>query len=135
MVGVRLINEKTQKNKQRVLFSSHQCVTVSQDKAHLLERCSLLKVLSVRVWMCVSFYVSECVLDNSAIAEPLTVRPLVEFIFIFVNETLSVCKIKGSLQRHTVVVFQRSERFSEVLEGNIRRNRLDFFSFPIHSIK
>ena len=73
MVDVRLINEKTQKKQTRVLFSSHQCVTVSQDKAHLLERCSLLKVLSVRAWMCVSFYVSECVLDNSAIAEPLTV--------------------------------------------------------------
>ena len=58
----------------------------------------------LKVWMCVSFYVSECMLDNSAIAEPLTVRPLVEFIFILVNKTLSVCKIKGSLQRHTVVV-------------------------------
>lgn len=67
-----------------------------------------------------------CVLDNSAIAEPLTVRP---FIFILVNETLSVCKIKGSLQRHTVVVFQRNvlKGFQKVQEENIRRNRL--FSF------
>lgn len=71
--------------------------------------------VSVRVWMCVSFYVSECVLDNSAIAEPLTVRPLVEFIFILVNEILfvAVCLIEGFLQRHTVVVSQSFERFSE----------------------
>lgn len=48
--------------------------------------------VSVRVWMCLSFNVSECVLDNSAVAEPLTVQPLVEFIFILVNETLSVCR-------------------------------------------
>lgn len=46
--------------------------------------------LSVHVWVCVSFYVSERVLDNSAIAEPLSVRPLVEFILILVNGTLSV---------------------------------------------
>lgn len=54
------------------------------------------------------FYVSECVLDNSAVAEPLTVRLLVEFILIIVTETLSVCKIKGSWQRHTAVVFHRN---------------------------
>lgn len=63
--------------------------------------------LSVRVWMCVSFYVSEHVLDSSAIAEPLSVRTLVEFISILVNGTLSVWKIKGSLQRHKAVVFQQ----------------------------
>lgn len=51
------------------MFSSHQCVTVSQDEAHLLERCSLLKVcVRARVCVCV------CVLDNSAVAEPPTVR-------------------------------------------------------------
>lgn len=68
---------------------------MSQDKAQLLERCSLLKVCQSVcgcVCVCVSFYVCVCVLDNSAVAEPLTVRPLVEFNFILVNETLSVCR-------------------------------------------
>lgn len=69
MVGVRIIR----KQKTRVLFSSHQCVTVSQDKAHLLERCSLLKAcLCVRADVCVFKRVLGCVLENSAIAEPLT---------------------------------------------------------------
>lgn len=89
--------------------------------------------LCVHVWMCVCvclFFVSECVLDNRAIAEPLTLRPLVEINFILVNETLSVCKIKGSLQQHRLYF----SVLSEVLKGNIRRNRLDFFFF-IHSIK
>lgn len=52
--------------------------------------------VSVCVWMCVCvcvfLCVCVCVLDNSAVAEPLTVRPLVEFNFILVNETLSVCR-------------------------------------------
>lgn len=67
-------------------------------------------------------------LDNSAVAEPLTVRPLVEYVFILVNETLlSVCKIKGPLQTHTPV-----KGFQKVLEENIRRNRLEFFlSFTV----
>lgn len=62
---------------------------------------------------------------------PSLVRPLAELIFIVVNETLSVCKIKGSLQRHTAVLFQQNilKGFSEVLGGNVRRNRLDFFFF------
>ena len=51
-----------------------------------------------------SFYVTECVLDYSAIAEPLTVQPLVQFIFILVNKTLSGNKIK----RHTGGGFQRN---------------------------
>lgn len=59
---------------------------MSQDKAHLLEQCSLLEVC-LYVCGCVSFYVFECVLDNSANAEPVIVRPLVDFFFILVNKT------------------------------------------------
>ncbi len=103
---LELYQRENTKKQTRVLFSSHQCVTVSQDKAHLLERCSLLKVC-LYVWMCV-FYVSECVLDNSAVAEPLTVRPLVEFIFILDTKTLSVCKIKGSWQDTQQLYFNKT---------------------------
>lgn len=111
MVGVRIISMRkhTKKNQTRVLFSSHQYVTVSQDNAHLLERCSLLKVCLYACGCVCLFMCLECVLDNSAVAEPLAVRPLAEFFFfILVNETLSVCKIKGSLQRHTAVAFQQN---------------------------
>lgn len=74
--------------------------------------------LSVRVWVCVSFDVSECVLDNSAIAEPLTVRPLVEFIFILVNETLSVCKMKGSLaETHSGCISTKRKVFQRRWKG------------------
>lgn len=72
--------------------------------------------MDVFLFMCLS------VLDNSAVAEPLTVRPLV--IFMLVNETLSVCKIKGSLQRHTAVS-----------EGAAREYKTEqtrvFFSFTV----
>lgn len=68
--------------------------------------------------VCLSFYVSECVLDNSAIAEPLTVRPLVEFICILVNKTLSVCRClfdKGFFaETHSGCISKKCfERFSE----------------------
>lgn len=82
--------------------------------------------------MCVSFYVS--VLDNSAIAEPLTVRLLVEFVFIFVNKTPSVCKVNGSSQRDTSFVFQGTEGFQKVLKEDIRKIGL-IFCFFSHSIK
>lgn len=91
--------------------------------------------LSVRVWMCVSFDVSECVLDNSAIAEPLTVRPLVEFIFILVNETLSVCKMKGSFaETHGGCISTKWKVFRGAGSEN-KKEQTWFFFFFIHSIK
>lgn len=87
MLGLLSVGKR--KNKL-VLFSSHQCVTVSQDKAHLLERRSLLKVcLSTCGSVCL-FRVFACVLDDSAVAEPLLSDRLSNFFCVSANETLSV---------------------------------------------
>lgn len=60
MVGVRIVSMRKHK-KTKVLFSSHQCITVSQDKAQLLERCSLLLVcLYVCGCVCLSMCLSVC---------------------------------------------------------------------------
>lgn len=76
MVGVLSMGKRQKNKNKRVLFCSHQCVTVSQDKAHLLERRSLFKVC-VYLCGCGCVRVSVCVLDNRAVAEPLAGRPLV----------------------------------------------------------
>lgn len=79
-----------------------------------------------------SFYVCVCVLDNSAVAEPLTVRPLVELNFILVNETPSVCRDAQWLYVKEMFLKGFSEGAGR--EYTVRRNRLEF-SFFFHSIK
>lgn len=113
------------KIQKRVLFCSHQCVTVSQDKAHLLERCSLFKV-------CLYMYGSVCVLPRvlviRAIAEPHTVTPLAEFNVLSVNKTSSVQNIRSLLFRIGGLMSpMHPKRLTEEHQGNKRRNRLDFF--------
>ena len=76
--------------------------------------------VSIRVWMCVCLFTCLSVCWTTVLLlSPSLVRPLVEFIFIVVNETLSVCKIKGSLQRHTAVLFQQNilKGFQRCWEG------------------
>lgn len=120
------VNGKTTKKNKRVLFCSPQCVAVSQDKAHLLERRSLFKVC-VYLCGCGCVCVSLCVCWTTE----LLLSPLLA------DRSLTLFSIVRRPQRDGVIkeLIRETQRsgffFSATLrpKGTIRRSRLDFL-FP-----
>lgn len=121
MVGVLSMGKRQKKNK-RVLFCSPQCVTVSQDKAHLLERRSLFKVC-VYLCGCGCVRVSLCVCWTTE----LLLSPLLADHSLTLFSIVRRRRDKRAHQRNAAVGFF----FSATLrpKGTIRRSRLDFL-FP-----
>lgn len=123
------VNGKTTKKNKRVLFCSPQCVAVSQDKAHLLERRSLFKVCvylcgcgCVRVSLCVC-WTTELLLSPLLADRSLTLFSIVRRR----PPPPARRRDKRAHQRNAAVGFF----FSATLrpKGTIRRSRLDFL-FP-----
>lgn len=113
-----------------VLFSSHQCVTVSQDKAHLLERRSLLKVClptcgSVCLFSCVCLCVCW---TTQCCCWAQTVRPFVKFLFVFQWTRLCLLVRRRAPQSY---FNETLLRFSEGAEREYKKEKkkLEFILF------
>lgn len=123
-LGFRIIWMKNKNNKQ-VLFSSH-CVTVSQDKARLLERRSPLKV-------CLTFFLGGGPLVCLSVCwtTVLLLSPYCLRVFFF-------SFIKGELSVFAVVLFRQwlyfketFVRFSESAERRYKEKVCFYFYFSL----
>lgn len=114
------VNGKTTK-KTKEYFCSHQCVTVSQDKARLLERCSLFKVC---LYLCGCVCVCICVCwTTELLLSPLLSDCSLTFISFLGDEA-------PARQRHIEPVGETQQSCLSIAEaGRDDKTEQAWFSF------